>query len=60
MISVSNSQITQLEAEKDILVREKTKREVEIEDIMRQLKQLDDEKSSLKHLKAMELHTLKS
>lgn len=43
-----------------MLVREKTKREVEIEDIMRQLKQLDDDKSSLKHLKAMELQTLKS
>jgi predicted nuclease with TOPRIM domain len=41
----------QLESEKNLLMSEKTQREVEIEDVMREIKKSDEEKSSLMHLK---------
>ncbi len=60
LIQYSTTQIGQLEAEKDQLMRDKNRREVDIEDIQRQLKQVEEDNASVKHLKAMELQTLKS
>jgi len=48
-----------LESEKEHLIREKTGRELEVEDILRQIKQLDDEKSQLHHFKQLEVSNLR-
>jgi hypothetical protein len=48
-----------LEAEKNTLTELKTKRELEVEDVLRQIKALEDEKSQVVHLKSMELSTLR-
>ena len=48
-----------MEAEKNTLTELKTKRELEVEDVLRQIKALEDEKSQVVHLKSMELSTLR-
>jgi hypothetical protein len=60
MLDFTQKSLNQLETEKSVLMSEKHQREVEIEDLLRQVKKVDDEKSSLLHLKSMELHTMKS
>lgn len=60
MLDFTKTSIAQLESDKVVLSREKNEREVEIEDALRQVKTLDDQRSSLAHLKSMELHTMKS
>ena len=48
-----------MEAEKNTLTELKTKRELEVEDVLREIKALEDEKSQVVHLKSMELSTLR-
>jgi hypothetical protein len=48
-----------LEAEKNTLTELKTKRELEVEDVLREIKAIEDEKSQVVHLKSMELSTLR-
>lgn len=59
---INQSQLTlqQLEQEKESLVQDKTTLELEIEDLYRQIKLKDDEKSNILNLKAIELNNLKS
>lgn len=54
MIEQSASTIAVLEADKDGLVREKTSREMEIEDLNRQIRESDSEKGNFVHLKQVE------
>lgn len=54
------SALSALDLEKESLVRDKTLREVEIEDLQRQLAALDDEKSGLLHLKQAEAANLRA
>jgi hypothetical protein len=51
--------VSDLEAEKNTLTELKTKRELEVEDVLRQIKALEDEKSQVVHLKSMELSTMR-
>ena len=48
-----------MEAEKNTLIDLKTKRELEVEDVLREIKALEDEKSQVVHLKSMELSTMR-
>jgi hypothetical protein len=60
LIDATQAQLTQLECDKELLVREKTSKEVEIEDGQRQIKQLDEDKAGFLHLKQLEALNLRS
>ena len=59
LLSASTQRVSDLEAEKNTLIELKTKRELEVEDVLREIKALEDEKSQVVHLKSMELSTLR-
>lgn len=59
LVDAGEARVAELEGEKTSRGRVKVQRELEVEDVIREIKGVDEERQSLLHVKGMELSNMK-